>query len=200
MPEIEIIKEAQLPDGVYFIAGTSDSEVNTKTYVLYNSDMTEAPIKADYIGVKLGHRAIAVTLKDLPGDENGELRLLTRYDTAPKTSEHYSWIKEANDPRFNAFEDFDGKGNTERLKEYGCDIDIPKGEWIPSMGELGLLMMHATDVNRAIELAGGKPIKGWLWSSTEHSQYYAWYVRFSDGFTGSYRKCYSGAVRTVTAF
>lgn len=192
-------EETQLSDGVYFIAGRSDSEVNTKTYARYTPDLA-APFPADYIGVKLGHRAIAVALEDLPGNMNGALQLLTRYDTAPKTSEHYSWNKEANDPRFNAFEDFDGKGNTERLKEYGCDIDIPKGEWIPSMGELGLLMMHATDVNRAIELAGGKPIKGWLWSSTEYSHKGAWVVRFSDGFTDTYAKYGSDAVRTVTTF
>lgn len=191
----------QLPDGVYFIAGTSDSEINTKTYVKYEPGMTDAPIPAKYIGVKLGHRAIAVALEDLPGDENGELLLMPDNHKSPKTSEHYNCDIYTGEYRFNAFEDFDGKGNTERLKEYGCKISIPNGEWIPSMGELGLLMMHAKDVNQAIELAGGKPIKGWYWSSTTHEQKQAWYAGITCGTAGD---CdfvyYSNAIRTVTEF
>lgn len=183
-----------LPDGVYFIAE------NRTNYQLMTDDNTAPHFPTKYIGVKLGHRAIAVALKDLPGDNDGELRLLPRGHTSPKTSEHYSWDDEADKYRFNAFEDFDGKGNTERLKEYGSKIEVPEGEWIPSMGELGLLMMHATDVNRAIELAGGKPIKGWHWSSTEYSQLGAWYVGFSDGYTNVGNKYLSVAVRAVAAF
>lgn len=190
----------KLPDGVYFIAGGTESEVNTKTYAKYDPSMTAAPFPTKYIGVKLGHRTVAVALEDLPGDCNGELQLLPHDNTSPEISEHYSWDDEADKNRFNAFEDFDGKGNTERLKEYGSKIEVSRGEWIPSMGELGLLMMHATDVNRAIELAGGKPIKGWYWSSTEGSQYGAWYVGFSDGGTNNLGKYGSSAVRAVAAF
>lgn len=189
-----------LPDGVYFIAGGTEGEVNTKTYAKYDPSMTAAPFPTKYIGVKLGHRTVAVALKDLPGDNDRELQLLPREHTSPETSEHYSYDTEADTFRFNAFEDFDGQANTERLKEYGSKIEVPEGEWIPSMGELGLLMMHATDVNRAIELAGGKPIKGWHWSSTEYSQGSAWYVYFSDGGTYSGTKYYSNAVRAVAAF
>lgn len=191
----------KLPDGVYFIAGTSDGEINTKTYAKYDPSMTSAPFPAKYIGVKLGHRAIAVALEDLPGDKDGKLQLMPRNHTSPETSEHYSWNDEADEYRFNVFEDFNGKDNTERIKEYGSTINLPQETWIPSMGELGLLMIHATDVNRAIELAGGKRIEGWHWSSTEDSQYIAWYVNFSDGSTGSYGNKYnSGAVRAVAEF
>lgn len=190
----------KLPDGVYFIAGTSDGKINTKTYAKYDPSMTSAPFPTKYIGVKLGQRTVAVALEDLPGDKDGELQLLPRDHTSPETSEHYSWDKETDEYRFNVFEDFNGKDNTERLKEYGSTISLPEGEWIPSMGELGLLMMHAADVNRAIELAGGKPIKGWHWSSTEGSQFGAWYVGFSDGYTTGNGKYGSYAVRAVAAF
>lgn len=190
----------KIPDGVYFIAGGAEGEINTKTYAKYDPSMTAAPFPTKYIGVKLGHRTVAVALEDLPGDSDGELQLLPRDHTSPETSEHYCWDDEANKYRFNAFEDFDGKDNTERLKEYGSKIEVPEGEWIPSMGELGLLMMHATDVNRAIELAGGKPIKGWHWSSTEGSQGNAWNVTFSDGYANNYSKYNSYAVRAVAAF
>lgn len=190
----------KLPDGVYFIAGGTESEVNTKTYAKYDPSMTDAPFPTKYIGVKVGQRAIAVALKDLPGNNDGELQLLPRGHTSPKTSEHYACGGKADKYRFNAFEDFDGKANTERLKGYGCTIDLPEGEWIPSMGELALLMMHASKVNRAIELAGGKPIKGWHWSSTENSQAFAWYTDFSDGYTNNTLKYNLYAVRAVAAF
>lgn len=162
-----------LPDGVYFIAE------NRTSYQLMTDDTTAPQYPTKYIGVKVGQRAIAVALKDLPGDNDGDLQLLPRVHTSPETSEHYSYDMEAEKYRFNAFEDFDGQANTERLKKYGCTIDLPEGEWIPSMGELALLMMHASKVNRAIELAGGKPIKGWCWSSTEQSLDSIWYVHFS---------------------
>lgn len=182
-----------IPDGVYFITENGD-----RIPYIYK-DQT-APTNTIRIGVKMGNRAIAVALHDLPGDNNGELQLLPRDHTSPETSEHYSWDYEADEYRFNYFEDFDGKVNTERLKEYGSKIEVPEGEWIPSMGELGLLMMHATEVNRAIELAGGKPIKGWHWSSTEYSQNGAWVVYFSDGDTSNGIKYLSNAVRAVAAF
>lgn len=183
-----------LPDGVYFIAE------NRTSYQLMTDDNTAPHFPTKYIGVKVGQRAIAVALKDLPGDNNGELQLLPRVHTSPETSEHYSWDKETDEYRFNVFEDFNGKDNTERLKEYGSTISLPEGEWIPSMGELGLLMMHAADVNRALELAGGESIKGWHWSSTEYSQYNAWLVYFSVGNTNFCSKYNWNAVRAVAAF
>lgn len=182
------------PDGVYFIAE------NRTSYQLMTDDDTAPRFPTKYIGVKIGQRAIAVALKDLPGANDGGLQLLPIVHNSPETSEHYHYNKEADDYRFNAFEDFNGKTNTERLKGYGCTIDLPEGEWIPSMGELALLMMHASKVNRAIELAGGELIKDWHWSSTEISQYYAWYVNFSDGNTYHYNKSLSNAVRAVSAF
>lgn len=182
-----------IPDGVYFITADGD-----RIPYIYK-DQT-APINTIRIGVKMGNRAIAAALHDLPCNSNGEIQLLPRDHTSPETSEHYSWDDEADKCRFNAFEDFDGKGNTERLKEYGCTIELADDEWIPSIGEFGILMMNATEVNEAIEKAGGKPIKGWYWSSTEYSQYTAWSVNFSDGYTDGETKCNPFAVRTVAAF
>lgn len=188
-----------LPDGVYFISGGSESEVNTKTYAKYDEGMTAVPFPVKYIGVKLGSRSIAVSLRDLPGDEDGDLKLVPDPDRSPENSGHYSsdWYGEI---RFNIFEDFDGKGNTKRLKECGCEIALPVGEWIPSMGELALLMMHASEVNRAIELAGGDPIEGRHWSSTEFSQSFAWLAHFSSGYCDDRGKNLLYAVRTVTNF
>ena len=182
-----------LPDGVYFIAE------NRTSYQLMTDDTTpHFPTK--YIGVKLGQRAIAVALKDLPGGNDGKLQLFSENHTSPKTSDHYSYNNKTNKCMFNVLEDFNGQANTERLNGYGCTISLPEGEWIPSVGELSLLMMHTSKVNRAIELAGGEPIKGGYWSSTEYNELNVWGVYFTDGHTHISYKYGSNAIRAVTTF
>ncbi len=191
---IEDRDKAALPDGLYFISD------DRSQYAKVEPDTVAAPPATKYIGVKMGDKAIAVALHDLPGDEDGELQLLPRGHRSPEASEHYSWDSDRCERRFNVFEDFDGKGNTERLKSYGCEIKLPEGEWIPSMGEIGIIMMNLTAVNKALKLAGGEPLKVWYWSSTELSQYSAWVVYFSDGYTSNNYKYSSNAVRAVAAF
>lgn len=190
----------KVPDGVYFISDEECNNTKVRYYSKFVPGMTAAPFPTKYIGVKLGHRSIAVALEDLPGDDDGELQLLPDTGRCPKDSDRYCRNEESGECRFNIFEDFDGKGNTKHLKDCGCTIELPDGEWIPSMGELGLLMMHAKEVNRAIELAGGKPLKGWYWSSTEYSQIFAWFVNLGYGFTFYFSKFISFALRAVAAF
>ncbi len=189
-----------LPNGVFFIEDVINDKTECRNYVMLTPDTVTAPPNTKYIGVKMGNAAIAVALHDIPGDEDGELQLLPENHTSPVRSEHYSWDVDKRENRFNAFEDFNGRANTERLKSYGCTIPLGKDEWIPSIGELGLIMMHLSVVNKALELAGGEPLKVWYWSSTEYSQYYTWYVDFLIGNTHNYYKYGSGAVRAVAAF
>lgn len=190
----------KIPNGVFFIEDTTNTKTECRNYIQLTADTVAAPPATKYIGVKMGDRAVAIALADIPGNEDDELPLLPCGHRSPATSEHYSWDSDRQERRFNVFEDFDGKGNTERLKTAGCTIPLPDEEWIPSMGEIGIIMMNLKAVNRAIELAGGKPIKGWHWSSTEDSKRYAWYVYFSDGYTGCQSKYHSYAVRAVAAF
>lgn len=184
-------EEDTIADGVYYVGENGHLEPFTG----------EAPFLAvKYIGVKMGDHRVAVALNDLPGDEDGELQLLPSLDNCPKDSDRYTYDRANDKPRRNAFEDFDGKGNTEHLKQEGCLATIPEGEWIPSLGECGIIMMNLTKVNAALVAAGGTPLKGWHWSSTERSQFIAWVVNFSDGGTYIYGKCNSGAIRPVAAF
>ena len=183
-----------LPDGIYFIAE------NHTNYQMMTDDNTAPSFPVKYIGVKFGQRTIAVALKDLRGGNDGKLQLLPKFHTSPKTSDHYSYNNKTDKYMFNVLEDFNGQANTERLKRYGCAISLPEGEWIPSVGELSLLMMHTSKVNRAIELAGGEPIKGGYWSSTEYNELNVWGIYFADGHAYISDKCSSNAVRTVTTF
>ena len=127
-----------IADGIYYIYEDGSIEQ-------YNGQNPSAEVK--YIGVKCGNHSVAVTLHDIPGDEDGELPLLPDTDKCPKDSPHYSWDRNTDTYRFNAHEDFDGKGNTERLKSYGCQIPLNDGEWIPSAGELTIICMNLTKVN-----------------------------------------------------
>lgn len=183
-----------LPDGIYFIAE------NHTNYQMMTDDNTSPSFHVKYIGVKLGQRTIAVALKDLPGGNDGKLQLFSENYTSPKTSDHYSYNNKTNKCMFNVLEDFNGQANTERLKRYGCNISLPEGEWIPSIGELSFLMMHTSKVNRAIELAGGEPITVGYWSSTEYNELNVWGVYFAEGRAYISDKCSSNAVRTVTTF
>ena len=93
-----------------------------------------------------------------------------------------------------------GKGNTERLKSYGCQIPLNDGEWIPSAGELTIICMNLTKVNEALEKVGGDKLLKWTWASTEGSSNHAWYVGFGSGGFSNNTKCYSYVVRAVAAF
>lgn len=190
----------KLPNGVFFIEDFATDKTECRNYTQLTHDIVTTPPATKYIGVKMGDRAIAVALNDLPGDEDGEIQLMPRGHKSPAASEHYSWDSDRHAYRFNIFEDFNGCDNTKRLKSYGCEIQLPEGEWIPSMGEIGLLMMNLTLVNKALVMAGGQPLKAWYWSSTEYAQGYAWFVNFSDGYTDSGNKYNSSAVRAVAAF
>lgn len=56
-------------------------------------------------------------------------------------------------------------------------------------------------INDALKYIGAEPLaSAWFWSSTESSQYNAWYVYFFIGDTGSYSKYGSGRVRAVIDF
>lgn len=187
-----------LQDGVYFI---SIDENGNKEYTPLTQETESAPAQTKYIGIKMGDRAIAVTLQDLPGDRDGELELIPYgKNKCPRTGDHYTYDDEKDEWRYNAFEDFNGEENTKRLMECGCQILLPEGTWIPSMGQLGIMMMNAGKLNRALELAGGKPMKYWFWSSTENNAATAWFVNFSNGGVNFDSKSNSYAVRAVAAF
>lgn len=48
-------------------------------------------------------------------------------------------------------------------------------------------------VNKALKRAGGEPLKdAFYWSSTENGDYYAWYVKPSNGYMYDYTPKYGG--------
>lgn len=144
-----------------------------------------------YVGVVFqGHRfGVALT-------ENEEVALLPEGEEATKREDFYKTECES-------IYDFDSAGNTERLLR-----DNPKlanylndGEAIPAMGVVVIMYLLRISINSALAYVGGQPLgdKGY-WSSTEYSEFGAWFVHFSNGFVGNYGKYYSDAIRAVAAF
>lgn len=86
------------------------------------------------------------------------------------------------------------------------------GNWfLPSEGELARIYWYHSkgyvvgtlDAIFAQAVNDGRMVamtNTWYWSSTEGSQYNAWYVYFSSGYTHLNHKCISYAVRAVAAF
>jgi len=117
----------------------------------------------------------------------------------------------------NIKDEYDGKGNTEKLIAYGKahDISFPAAEWcaqyskngvkpgegfMPASEQLKLIVANRKIVNPALQKIGGIILDGWIWSSSEYNYGYAWLVFADDGGVTNYHKSDYGYVRCVLAF
>ena len=172
----------QLPDGVYII--TESGQI-----IPFNIPicLTE---NATYIGLVQGNHSIAIALYDVSGDE------ITLTTKESKELRHYI-------DYMDAVQDWDGNGNTERLKQIGLNpaIHLKDGEYIPTLAELYLICLNRKAINAAMRFVGGQELKGWYWSSTECSATDAWGLGLNGGFACNYTKAtFTGRVRPVSAF
>jgi hypothetical protein len=121
-----------------------------------------------------------------------------------------------------AMQTFSGLDLTKRIVEAQTDIDgmtaakrcwnYQKGglQWyLPCFMELGVLCAYRDEINKAMKEIGcpdecllptEDSDETWVWSSSENSQNYSWYVYFSSGYFSNFSKCYSNMVRAVAAF
>lgn len=121
-----------------------------------------------------------------------------------------------------AMQTFSGLDLTKRIVEAQTDIDgmtaakrcwnYQKGglQWyLPCLMELGVLCAYRDEINKAMKEIGcpdecllptEDSDETWYWSSSEFSQYYSWYVNFSNGLFSGSGKGSSGMVRAVAAF
>lgn len=100
-------------------------------------------------------------------------------------------------------QDWDGKGNTERLKQKGLyrAIQLKDGEYIPTLAELYLIYLNQEIINEAMCFAGGQELKGWYWSSTEYDATKVWNLSFNDDYSSYNNKVGDSCrVRLVSTF
>ena len=118
----------------------------------------------------------------------------------------------------NIKDEYDGKGNTEKLIAYGKahDISFPAAEWcvryskngvrpgdgfMPALKQLERIVANRKIVNPALQKIGGIILDGWIWSSSEYSYYGAWCVDASHGGVYNLDKAWNyHYVRCVLAF
>ena len=158
----------RLADGVYLI----DTKGNA---VRYDGETTECVNDTAYIGIVQGSHSVAISLHDVSEDE------ITL--TAKESKKDHGGYK---DSYMDAVQDWDGKGNTERLKQIGLNpaIQLKDGEYIPTLAELHLLCLNRKAINAAMRFVGGQELAGWYWSSTECIATHAWYLCHDDGYAG----------------
>lgn len=170
----------RMEDGVYLIYSDRHEK--------FNGNNDKDGVK--YIGVVHNGRSIAVGLNEL-----GEHRL--PYDS---DLEKDDWKYVKGD--VFATNDFNGKANTEHLKRHGdFDFELKDGEWLPSIGELAMIVLFKDEVNKALEYVGGDEfLSDYYWSSTEYNAYIAWYINFSSANLLYNYKANNGRCRPVAAF
>ena len=158
----------QMPDGVYII--TENNQI-----IPFNSSfrLTEG---ATYIGFVQGNHSFAIALHDVSWDE---ITLTTKESKRDHGGYKYRYV--------DAVLDWDGKENTERIKQIWLNpaIKMKDGEYIPTLAELYLICLNQKTINAAMRFVGGQELIGWYWSSTECSTDYAWSLGLNYGLTNN---------------
>lgn len=171
-------------DSLYLIYGNGHTEPFTGENIKKN---------VRYIGLKHKDVSFAISLT-----EHDRVQLLD--DDSLEVSVNETYYERECDALF----DFDGQKNTERLVARNPKLKnlLEDGEYIPSLRQLNLIAHYKGSINNALEYIGAEPLafSAWYWSSTEYSQYHAWYVSFSNGGTNVNNRSSSHRVRTVIDF
>lgn len=156
------------PDGIYFILSPNN--------IIHESSATDEDKRNSIaVGVKMGNKFANVTLNDAV--EGNKVALCV-------DNEYFDKIKVINHSEFyDVISDWNGIENTNKLRNnLNPDINLSKDEYIPSMAQLFLIMLNIKDINKALEEAGGTPIKEeWYWSSTDDTEVNGYIVSFEGG-------------------
>ena len=192
-PQVSAVTESK-PDGIYLIFESGKAlPFDPDKGIESDQVANDGPVK--YIGIKWGSHTLAVALHDQA--DGNEITLTTK-----KGSESY---KGYIDNYLDAVADWDGKTNTEHLKQIGLnkEISLAENEYIPSLGEMLFVFLNRKAINEALEAVGGTPIDGvWYWTSTESSATNAWFLYLIDGgaYDGLTKASDTHRVRAVSAF
>src|SRR5574344_386455 len=176
---------SEMADGIYLIKKTGKP-------VLFAPGCNKKDCVA--VGIKMGHRTIAVALKDAADGKNIKLT------NGEGETEYDGFINSYKD----AVADWHGKDNTKHLEAVGLNecIKLEAGQYIPAVGEMYLIYLHKKALNEALEAVGGEPVAdNWYWTSTEQSAATAWCLYLVSGYMSYDAKATdAGHVRPVSAF
>ncbi len=170
-------------DGIYFI-------MPDKTMIHTTNATDEEKRNSIAVGVRMGNKFANVVLHDAADGQ--KIALVSKDGSNPERFRQNFW---------DAISDWDGVGNTQAMRDFlNPEIGLEDGMYIPSVGELHLILLNIKEVNKALVEAGGDEIQDeWYWSSTENSSTIAWTVYFHSGYTTSINKCNYFTVRPSVA-
>ena len=94
------------------------------------------------------------------------------------------------------------KSCTEHLRKAGIAFELDADLYIPTAGQLAAMFLFRKELNEALEMVGGTPMKEEVyWSSSELNAWYSWGVNFGSGYVGGWVNGYGGGyVRPCTEF
>lgn len=129
-------------------------------------------------------------------DLNGDRLPLFSDDSHPEdTSSFYKC-------EIEALNDFDMKSCTGHLRKVGIAFELDADLYIPTAGQLAAMFLFRKELNKALEMVGGTPMKEDVyWSSSEGNAWHSWYVSFGWGGVSNWNNgYYDSYVRPCTAF
>lgn len=178
-------KHEYIEDGVYFV------EDGRKPVRFADAVCVQSPKYCNVMVSYHGHKWI-VAKEDLKGEE---LPLFSDDSHPEDTSSFYKC-------EIEALNDFDMKSCTEHLRKAGIAFELDADLYIPTAGQLAAMFLYRKELNKALGMVGGTPMKEDVyWSSSEHSAWFSWGVTFSSGYVGNWGiKCNDNCVRPCTAF
>ena len=178
-------RKIDMPDGIYLID-------EYEAIVSFDGKEKAGIGTITHIAIVQGNRSLAIALHDVSKEETSL--------TAKESEKDHGGYK---DKYMDAVQDWDGKENTERLKQIRLNpaIQLKDGEYVPALAELYLMCLNQKAINAAMRFVGGQELTGWYWSSTECNETYAWVLYLGDGSTNLDNKATSTyKVRPVKKF
>lgn len=138
-----------------------------------------------------GHKWI-VAKEDLKGDG---LPLFSDDSHPEDTSSFYKC-------EIEALNDFDMKSCTEHLRKAGIAFELDADLYIPTAGQLAAMFLFRKELNKALEMVGGTPMRESVyWSSSERNAWISWVVYFDSGGVINWLSKFDDTyVRPCTAF
>lgn len=177
---------------IYIICDHNGQTIN----IPFNGEKTKLPEGAipKYVGIRKKRHSLAVSL------HQKRIQLMdNNFDTITiKNDDCYTGWNGSK-----AIQNWDGKTLTQHLLQQSSELRayLKEGEYVPSLPELAFICAHQDDLNTALEFVGGEQFAiSDYWSSTEYSEYGAWYIYFTFGNFSINNKCYSSYVRPIVTF
>ena len=139
------------------------------------------PKECDVMVSYHGHKWI-VAKEDIGDDK---LPLLSKDAHPEDTSSFYMC-------EIDALNEFDMKSCTEHLRKAGIAFELDADLYIPTAGQLAAMFLYREELNEALKLVRGTPMKEDVyWSSSEGNAWYSWGVNFDSGYVSGWSNEYN---------